>query len=723
MKTLIIDNYDSYTFNLYQMIAEVNGEIPLVIRNDEVDWENLTKIEFDNVVISPGPGRPEKSQDFGICRQVLQNIHVPVLGVCLGHQGLGYIYGGKIIHASEIKHGRLSEVYHNNCELFQGLPPSFLAVCYNSLVVADDIPECLEKIAWTPEGVVMGLRHRNLPSWGVQFHPESICTEYGKQVFKNFRNITAKFYNYQIPENIDKKKIFSQKKYQHSQPQKYQVCSKKLDIYPDAENVFIQLFGDKVNTFWLDSSRYEPGLSRFSCMGDNSGVHSLLIEYQTQNQEVKITQGGKTTTHQESIFDYLQREIKNRYCINDDLPFDFNCGFVGYFGYELKAECGGNLVDKSNLPDAVFILADRIIAFDHQEKVTYLLCLSPVEETATATAWFLEIETKIQNLSPSLPVIKSANQQNIIFHLQQSTKNYLDDIQTSLKEIYEGETYQVCLTNKLYTNTTPEALEFYRTLRKINPAPYSAFLKLENFSIACSSPERFLSINSQGWVETKPIKGTLPRGKTPQEDELLKESLRNSEKDRSENLMIVDLLRNDLGRVCQVGSVHVPKLMDVETYSTVHQLVTTIRGLLLPEMDAIDCIKMAFPGGSMTGAPKIRTMQIIDRLEPKARGIYSGAIGFLSLNGAADLNIVIRTAILTPEQTSIGVGGGIVALSNPEAELSEMLLKAEALIAALVITVNGEFNCEQYQIADFNNFISKDQDFYQTVILSMNKGN
>jgi para-aminobenzoate synthetase len=696
VKTLIIDNYDSYTFNLYQFIAEVNGKNPIVIRNDEVDWEKLTKIDFDNVVISPGPGRPEKIEDFGICGQVLQNIQVPVLGVCLGHQGLGYFYGGKIIHAPEIKHGRLSEVYHNHCQLFQGLPSSFLAVCYNSLVVADDIPECLEKIAWTPEGVVMGLRHRNLPFWGVQFHPESICTEYGKEIFKNFRNITAKFYNYQIPENTNHQNILLPKKHQKQKQQQYQVYSKKLDIYPDAEQVFTQLFGDKVNTFWLDSSRYETGLSRFSFMGDNRGVHSLLVEYWTENQEIKITQGDKITTHQESIFDYLQREIKNRHFVNEELPFNFNCGFVGYFGYELKAECGGNLGHKSNLPDAVFILADRIIAFDHQEQVIYLVCLSTVEETAKS--WFLETELKLQSLSLLKPIIKPAQQKNktIKFHLQQSKKNYLDDIQTSLKEIYEGETYQVCLTNKLSTKVTPEPLEFYRTLRKINPAPYSAFLKLgnynKNFSIACSSPERFLSIDSQGWVETKPIKGTLPRGKTPQEDELLKASLRNSEKDRSENLMIVDLLRNDLGRVCQVASVHVPKLMDVETYSTVHQLVTTIRGLLRPEMDAIDCIKNAFPGGSMTGAPKIRTMEIIDKLEPKARGVYSGAIGFLSCNGAADLNIVIRTAILTSERTSIGVGGGIVALSKPQAELSEMLLKAEALIEALVITVNGKLD-------------------------------
>ncbi|MBD2293572.1 aminodeoxychorismate synthase component I [Anabaena sphaerica FACHB-251] len=698
MKTLIIDNYDSYTFNLYQIIAEVNGEIPIVIRNNEVEWEELTKIDFDNVVISPGPGRPEKPEDFGICRQVLENINVPVLGVCLGHQGLGYFYGGKIIHAPEIKHGRLSEVYHHNCQLFQGLPKSFLAVCYNSLIVADDIPDCLEKIAWTPEGVVMGLRHRHLPFWGVQFHPESISTEYGRQILENFRNITARFYNYQVRENVDHRIKFLPKKRQNYQHQKYQVCSKKLDIYPDAEQVFSQLFGDKVNTFWLDSSRYEPGLSRFSFMGDNSGVHSLLVEYRTENQEITITQSGKITHHQESIFDYLQRKIKDRYCVNDDLPFDFNCGFVGYFGYELKAECGAELVHTSNLPDAVFILADRIIAFDHQEKLTYLLCLTTPEETSTAEEWFFSVESKLQTLSPILPVIPCPNQNPVIFHLQQSHQDYLDDIQTSLKEIYEGETYQVCLTNKLYTDTTPQALAFYCTLRKINPAPYSAFLRFADFAIACSSPERFLRIDTQGWVETKPIKGTLARGKTPAEDVILKESLRNSEKDRSENLMIVDLLRNDLGRVCQIGSVHVSKLMDVETYSTVHQLVTTIRGLLRPDMDATDCIKMAFPGGSMTGAPKIRTMQIIDRLEPKARGIYSGSIGFLAFNGAADLNIVIRTAILTPKQTSIGVGGGIVALSNPEAELSEMLLKAEALIQALVITVNGEFKVEKLKI-------------------------
>lgn len=471
------------------------------------------------------------------------------------------------------------------------------------------------------------------------------------------------------------------------------VCSKKLDIYPDAEQVFVHLFGKETNTFWLDSSRVEPGLSRFSFMGDSNGPNSLLVQYLTQTQELTITQSGTQRRHRSSIFDYLSREIELRNCQSDELPFDFNCGFVGYFGYELKAECDSELVHPSSLPDAVFILADRLIAFDHLEQVTYLLHLTAGDQTAQAQVWMELTEQQLRTLPPLPPIVVEPSPEPCVFRLSRSYQTYINDIQQCLDYIKKGESYQVCLTNKLYTDTTPDPLRFYRTLRQINPAPYSAFLGFDDFAVACSSPERFLQIDSKGWVETKPIKGTARRGQTPEEDFLLRQRLEYSEKDRAENLMIVDLLRNDLGRVCQVGSIHVPKLMEVETYATVHQLVTTIRGCLRPDMQAIDCIRMAFPGGSMTGAPKLRTMEIIDTLELEARGVYSGAIGFLALNGAADLNIVIRTAILTPYETSIGVGGGIVANSDPQAEFEETLLKAKALIQAMVFTVHGEFIC------------------------------
>lgn len=704
MRTLIIDNYDSYTFNLYQAIAQVNGELPLVVRNDQFEWEDLKALNFDNVVISPGPGRPEKQSDFGVCRQVIENVDVPLLGVCLGHQGLGYLFGGTVIHAPEIRHGRLSKIYHNGSELFQDIPSSFSVVRYHSLLVADKLPDCLEKIAWTEEGLVMGLRHRHLPFWGVQFHPESICTEYGQTLLENFRNITLQF--------TKKSSISPEKKcwtgygsasppinepYQKQSP-KFELHKRKLNICPNTEQIFVHLFQQAPNAFWLDSSRVEPGLSRFSFMGDGNGANSLLVRYHTQTQELIITQSDTVTSRTESIFEYLKQEIDLRRCQDLELPFDFNCGFVGYFGYELKQESGSPLMHSSPLPDAIFLLADRLIAIDHQEQCLYLLHLVKKGQTAQAEIWFDTIQKQLENLNPLPPLIPQGNSKQIKFRLSRNYQTYINDIHHCLDEIYEGETYQVCLTNQLLTDITPDPLTFYRTLRRLNPAPYAAFLRFGEIAIACSSPERFLRIDQQGWVETKPIKGTLRRGEFPEEDSILREQLRNSEKDRAENLMIVDLLRNDLGRVCEVGSVHVPKLMDVETYATVHQLVTTVRGHLRPDLQALDCVQAVFPGGSMTGAPKIRTMQIIDRLEQEARGVYSGAIGFLGLNGSADLNIVIRTAVLTPNQTSIGVGGGIVALSDPEMEFQETLLKAQALIHAMVFTMHGTFEPDEYYI-------------------------
>lgn len=703
MRTLIVDNYDSYTFNLYQLIAEVNGTLPLVIRNDRISWQELKQLTFDNVVISPGPGRPEKPEDFGICRSILEKANVPVLGVCLGHQGLGYVYGGRVIYAPEVRHGRLSKIYHQGLDLFKGIPSPFAAVRYHSLLVDNDLPNCLERTAWTEDGLVMGLRHRELPLWGVQFHPESICTEYGRVILENFRDLTRQFVLTQCTKTAKQQCVETTKvpllpsndgdRKQHSE---FQLCTQKLDCYPDSEQLFVHLFAQSSTSFWLDSSRVEAGLSRFSFMGDGSGANSLLVRYHSQTQELIVTQSDVITRRTESIFDYLKREIQLSSQSSEDLPFDFNCGFVGYFGYELKAECGSELVHPSPLPDAMFLFADRIIAIDHQEQTLYLLCLTRKGQTAQAEAWFEEIKSQLENLASLPEIIPDPHPKPVAFRLGRSLQDYISDIHQCLHEIHEGETYQVCLTNQIKTDTTPEPLTLYRILRRINPAPYSAFFRFSDVAIACSSPERFLKIDPQGWVETKPIKGTLRRGETSEEDRILRERLRSSEKDRAENLMIVDLLRNDLGQVCEVGSVHVPKLMEVETYTTVHQLVTTVRGHLPSDLHAVDCIRAAFPGGSMTGAPKIRTLQIIDRLEPEARGIYSGAIGFLGLNGSSDLNIVIRTAVLTPEETSIGVGGGVVALSDPDLEYQEMLLKAKAIIQAIVLTIHGKFECDRY---------------------------
>ena len=312
----------------------------------------------------------------------------------------------------------------------------------------------------------------------------------------------------------------------------------------------------------------------------------------------------------------------------------------------------------------------------------WVACLDEPANVERAKGWLTGVIScleGIRQITPPDPTSVSP----MVFRPNQSRQEYANRIREAKHEIRHGETYEVCLTNEFVAHGSPDPLNAYRLFRRKNPAPYASYLKFNNSAVLSCSPERFIKIDHQGVVESKPIKGTAKRGTTKEEDIQISEALRNSEKDRSENLMIVDLLRNDLARVCKLGSVHVPKLFAIETYKSVHQLVSTIRGTLRDDLSSVDCIRSAFPGGSMTGAPKIRTMEIIDRLEDRARGVYSGSIGFLSLTGAVDLNIVIRTAVVADGKVTIGAGGAIVDLSDVEAECDEVWLKVRALLTAL----------------------------------------
>jgi para-aminobenzoate synthetase len=699
LKTLLIDNYDSFTYNLFQLLAEANGEEPTVVRNDEAGWEELARLEFDNVVISPGPGRPDRAGDFGVCEEVIRSSTVPLLGVCLGHQGLGTVFAAAVVAAPEPMHGRLSAILHDDSPLFAGIPREFQAVRYHSLCVEQPLPDELHGIAWTTDGVLMALEHRDRPLWGVQFHPESVCTEHGRRLLENFRDLSGRGRErrgHPCPDSrpapdqglgsrAGRPAALSIRPFRGVPvAPSQQLKVKRLEYLIDPEQAFVSLYGESENAFWLDSSRVGEG-ARFSFIGDDSGPLGATVTYDVSRGEVRIERGGEIELRAESIFDYLATELARPRPDGPELPFEFDCGFAGWLGYELKAECGGDAAHESPLPDAAFVFADRMIAFDHAERCTYLLCLAEPDGEDEAHEWLAATAARIT--TAGAPYWRYATETRPASpgdpRLVRARERYLEEIAECKRLLAEGETYEVCLTNAVLAETDADPLELYRALRRVNPAPFSSFVRFGDAAVLSSSPERFLSVGRDRWVEAKPIKGTSRRGGTAAEDVRLAERLRGDEKNRAENLMIADLLRNDLGSVCEVGTVHVPHLMQVETYETVHQLVSTVRGLLREELRAPDCVRACFPPGSMTGAPKRRTMQIIDALEGEARGVYSGVIGYFGLSGGCDLSVAIRTIVSDGETTRIGAGGAIVTQSDPEDELAEMLLKASAPLRAI----------------------------------------
>ncbi|MFF1442967.1 chorismate-binding protein [Streptomyces sp. NPDC058295] len=741
MKTLLIDNYDSYTYNLFQLIAEVNGEEPVVILNDAPADAVPDICAFDNVVVSPGPGHPSKTRDFGISAGVLADSPVPVLGVCLGHQGIAHGEGGRVVPAPEPRHGHLSAVRHDGRDLFQGLPQNFTAVRYHSLSVREPLPDSLEPTAWAEDGVLMGLRHRERPLWGVQFHPESVLTEYGHRMLVNFRNLTAERARRPRTKNtavtpaaaaMPSRRVTVPRPRRADRPA-LRLHTRRIAEAIDAEAAFTRLYADSPRAFWLDSSRVERGLSRFSFFGDDSGPLAEFVRYDVEAGLCEIERAGRPTRKvRASVFDYLKRQLSNRRVDATGLPFDFTGGYVGYFGYETKADCGSPNRHRATTPDACWLFADRLIAVDHERGFTYAVCLAEDTPQAAgeATDWLETMLARLTSLPaetdrprptpPGTPgrhgtvgtegtpgadgtgTTRGAAAREIGGvgpgttgaglgtgvgdvepWLVRDRATYLADIAACRRELAAGTSYEICLTDAAVLPAPDDAYGFYRVLRRVNPAPYAAFLRFGDLDVVGSSPERFLRITRDGVAEAKPIKGTAPRGAGPLDDARLRDALAADAKTRAENLMIVDLLRNDLGRVSRTGTVRVSRLMATETYATVHQLVSTVEGRLREDTDAVDCVRACFPGGSMTGAPKQRTLEIIDGLETEARGVYAGALGYLGCSGGADLNIVIRTAVLADGLMRLGAGGAIVLDSDPVAEYDEMLLKTAAQMQAL----------------------------------------
>ncbi|GAB4098323.1 chorismate-binding protein [Sinomonas halotolerans] len=544
------------------------------------------------------------------------------------------------------------------------------------------------------------------------------------------------------------------------------VLARRIACRPNPEELFAGLFGASGHAVWLDSSDAEMGglssemgdltgemgglasemgvltaemgvRSRFSIMADDGGQLGRRMAHRRGATEVVFGPGTEVPAaarFQSPFFRWLDSAwVQDGPAAVPGLQCGFALGWLGYLGYELKRECGGNDVDPG-LPDAQLVFASRAVVLDHGQGEAWLLALDApgasewLDDAATIVAGSQEtpISAAHTPISAAHTPISAAHTPTSAvqpptsaahtptsagtglgarpaFASRDSAAGYMDKVRASQAEIAEGNTYEVCLTTALEA-TVPSAdpLAAYRALRRRSPAPFAAFARFGPLAVASTSPERFLAVTADGSLRAEPIKGTRRRraDASTEEDAAVVRELAANPKDRAENLMIVDLLRNDLSHHAVPGSVRVSRLFAVESYATVHQLVSTIDARLRPGASRAEAVAAAFPPGSMTGAPKISTMDILDRLEAGPRGVYSGAIGYFSRTGAADLSVVIRTLVMAGpaeaapgEQTggahdggtrlTLGVGGAVVADSDPADEYEEIRTKAFGVLSAL----------------------------------------
>ena len=433
-----------------------------------------------------------------------------------------------------------------------------------------------------------------------------------------------------------------------------------------------------LDPFFLDGGRDFDGQGRYSFIGCNP-----FARLRSKNGTTHVwDEGAGKVSEEGNPFDALGTLLDRYRVPRCPGPVPFMGGAVGYFSYDLchhVERLPRTAEDDLGFPDLALGFYDAILAIDNLEGTAYIIapalaCRPPAEERADA------LEKLLRSGAGELEEPVGPCGRGMVGNFEPD--DYVAAVARAKEYIAAGDIFQVNLSQRFSAELLSHPWQLYRRAREINPAPFAAYLGFRDGVVASHSPERFLLVQD-GTVTTRPIKGTRPRGKTPDEDERLRNELLASEKDRAELVMIVDLERNDLGRVCNYGSVRVPELLTLESYATVHHLVSTVVGKLHANQSLVDLLKATFPGGSITGAPKVRSMEIIDELEPTQRAVYTGSVGWIGFDGDMDLNIVIRTFLAKEKRVHWQVGGGIVADSDPVAEYEETLAKGIALKDAL----------------------------------------
>ncbi len=428
--------------------------------------------------------------------------------------------------------------------------------------------------------------------------------------------------------------------------------------------------------FLLDGEGGPGRLGEMSLVGCDP---FLVVHATGEGIRLDYPREGRSEVVNEHPFALMDRLLA-KYNVEDSAPFPLaNGGAVGYFSYDLFPlieKITRTTEDDMGMPLMYFGFYDSVCCFDHKIGEAKLALSSGVDET---DAKHLEFWSQAPPAEPADDV-DAVKDYDLLPN--RTPGEFMDAVSKAKEHIAAGDVYQVNLSQRFETEYTGSAVEFYLKLRQASPAPFGGCLFPDGFAVLSNSPERYLLIDGD-YIETRPIKGTRPRGRTPEEDAQLAKELAGSEKDAAEHVMIVDLERNDLGRVCDYNTVHVPEFRVIESYANVHHLVSTVAGSIHPSRSIMDCIRNSFPGGSITGAPKVRAMELIDELETTARGVYCGSIGYMDFSGRVDLNIAIRTAVKKGDKLYFQVGGGIVADSDPQGEYDETITKSQSFVKAL----------------------------------------
>ncbi len=761
MSCLLIDNYDSYTHILYQYLWELSGQKPLFRTHDQIDFEELGRLDITSIVISPGPGHPSRHEDFGNCAELIRrNSNTPILGVCLGMQGLAWVAGAEVGASPKVMHGKYSQVHYTDHFLFSALPNPFRAVRYHSLVINQhNLPASIRVIAHAEDdGQIMAIEMSGKPHWGLQFHPESIGTQGGKQILKNF------LFHCDLIENANaiiaqksngawddtpntKAEINIEKKFQGQS--KGQIATdlarvklrvnwnRQAETSENPESLFDKQFRSWPCHVWLDyqgssAGRHDQASVTTSALTKSSKSSIMASGRQTWEfnkdssqlitwQQTKTRLLNKLTSH--SLKGFWKKGNSDPFSamgawiesldiewLNGKPPpeLDIKPGLLGYWAYECRHWAFGSRDEISNQwedwPLACFLIPEQMAFYkvydepfkSPNESITELYWLElnweGIEPSPSVT-----LESRKSHRAASAPDSPASLYTSDISYAIPDRNRYQSQFAALKQHLKAGNIYQACLCTELKIEAQFEPWKLYQILRQSNPAPYNAYYRLPYGHIASASPECFLSLDTNGRLESRPIKGTRPRGSNELEDKALRDELHNGKKEHSENLMILDLIRNDFGRVCERGTVQVPQQMVVEAHPTVYQLVSTVVGHLRSDSSAWNVLQACFPGGSMTGAPKLRAMKILAELENQPRGIYSGAMGFHGLDGSMELAMSIRSLVECEAYWSLSCGGAILAESEMEAEFQETLWKAFGSIRALELCVKSSFDQQAWE--------------------------